>query len=89
MVLYGTPELAEYDQAVAFRYLAYNGMVVDAVYPETTLSMRFHDLSRRSPRNAIRPGSFYFRLSPSLEVEQAGRVLLDLELRRGFESTRW
>jgi hypothetical protein len=89
VVLYGTPELAAREQAVAFRYLAYNGMVVDAVYPETTMSMRFHDLSQRSPRKAIRPRSFYFRLSPSLEIERAERALLDLELRRGFESARW
>jgi len=89
VVLYGTPELAAFEQTVAFRYLAYNGMVVDAVYPETTMSMRFHDLSQRSPRNAIRPRSFYFQLSPSLGVERADRALLDRELRRGFESTRW
>jgi len=88
VVLYGAPGLAEREQAVAFRYLAYNGMVVDAVYPETTISMRFHDLSRRAPRNVIRPGSFYFQLSPSLEVERADPVLLDRELRRGIESTR-
>ena len=89
VVLYGTPELAEHEQTLAFRYLAYNGMVVDAVYPETTMSMRFHDLSQRPPRSAIRPRSFYFQLSPSLEVERAGRALLDRELRRGIESTRW
>ena len=88
VVLYGTPELAAREQAVAFRYLAYNGMVVDAVYPETKMSMRFHDLSRRSARNVIRPRSFYFQLSPSLEVERADRALLDRELRRGSESTR-
>jgi hypothetical protein len=89
VVLYGTPKLAAHEQAVAFRYLAYNGMVVEAVYPDTTLSMRFHDLSERSARNVIRPGSFYFQLSPSLEVEPASRAVLDRELRRGIESTRW
>jgi hypothetical protein len=89
VLLYGTPELAAREPAIAFRYLAYNGMVVDAVYPETTMSMRFHDLSRRSPRNVIRPLSFYFQLSPSLEVERADGALLDRELRRGIESTVW
>jgi hypothetical protein len=89
VVLYGTPQLAARKPAMAFRYLAYNGMVVDAVYPEMKMSMRFHDLSRRAPRSAIRPGSFYFQLSPSLEVERAERALLDRELRRGIESTRW
>jgi hypothetical protein len=88
VVLYGTPELAAFEQAVAFRYLAYNGMVVDAVYPETTMSMRFHDLSQRSPRKVIRPRSFYFQLSASLEVEPADRALLDRELRRGSEPMR-
>jgi hypothetical protein len=52
-------------------------VLVDAVYPETTMSMRFYNLSRRLPRNVIRPRSFYFQLPPSFE------------LRRGFESTRW
>jgi len=88
VVLYGTPELAARKQAVAFRYLAYNGKVVDAVYPETTMSMRFHDLTQRPPRKVIRPRSVYFQLSPSLEVERADRALLDRELRRGIESTR-
>jgi hypothetical protein len=89
VALYGTPELAARESAMAFRYLVYNGMVVDVVYPEKTMSMRFHDLSQRSPRSVIRPHSFYFQLSPSLEVEPADRVLLDRELRRGIESTRW
>jgi hypothetical protein len=52
------------------------------------MSMRFHDLSQRSARNVIRPRSFYFQLSPSLEVERADRALLDRELRRGSESMR-
>ena len=89
VVLYGTPGLAERKEAVAFRYLAYNGMVVDAVYPAAKMSMRFHDLTQRSPRRVIRPGSFYFQLSPSLEVERADPALLDRELRRGIESMRW
>jgi hypothetical protein len=87
VVVYGAPGLAARKQAVAFRYLAYNGMVVEAVYPETKMSMRFHDLGQRSARRVIRPGSVYFQLSPSLEVERADRALLDRELRRGFEPT--
>jgi hypothetical protein len=88
VLLYGAPELAQHDDAMAFRYLAYNGMVVDAVYPETTMSLRFHDLTQRPPRGVIRAGNLYFELSPGFEVEPASRGLLERELPRGVESIR-
>jgi hypothetical protein len=47
--------------------------------------MRFVDLSRRAPRNAIRPDSIYLGLAPNCAVARADPRLLDRELRRGFE----
>lgn len=88
VVLYGTPELAAARDAIPFRYLAYNGKVLQAVFPEAAVSLRFHDLSERPPRSVIRPGVRYLVLSPELEVAPADADLLERELPRAREVPR-
>ena len=90
VVLYedGMRSLASADQAERFRYLAHGGGVLRAAYPETQRVMRFVDLSRRPPRNAIRPDSIYLGLGPDLAVARADPRLLDRELPRRFEAQR-
>lgn len=85
VLLYGSAGLASSDRAIPFRYLAYNGTVLQAVYPESELSLRFHDLSQRAPRSVIRPGTVYLQLGPDLEIEGVRPALLQRELLRGFE----
>jgi hypothetical protein len=86
VVLYGAPGLATPQQAERFRYLAYGGGLLNAVYPETQRVMRFHDVSRRAPRNAIRADSIYLALQPDLAVREAPSQLLDRWLRRRFDT---
>jgi hypothetical protein len=88
VVLYGTPGLAAAADAIPFRYLAYNGKVVEAVFPEAELSLRFHDLAERPPRSVIRPGVRYLALSPELAVAPADPALLARALPRGVEALR-
>jgi len=88
VLLYGAPGLADASDAERFRYLAYGGGVLNAAYPDTQRVMRFVDLSRRPPRNAIRPDSIYLGLGPDFVVSRADRRLLDRELPRGFERRR-
>jgi hypothetical protein len=86
VLLYGAPGLANSAAAERFRYLSYRGGVLNAVYPETQRVMRFVDLSRRPPRNAIRADSIYLGLGPDLGVAGADARLLDRELPRRFEA---
>jgi hypothetical protein len=88
VLLYGAPGLANAAAAERFRYLAYGGGVLNAAYPKTQRVMRFVDLSRRPPRNAIRPDSIYLGLAPDLAVARADARLLDRELPRRFELRR-
>jgi hypothetical protein len=88
VVLYGAPGLAGTEAAIAYRYLAYNGTVLQAAHPGTELSLRFHDLSQRPPRDVIRPGAVYLRLSPELEIGRASPVLLQRELPRAVAPAR-
>jgi hypothetical protein len=88
VLLYGAPGLANAADADHFRSLAYGGGVLNAAYPGTQRVMRFVDLSRRPPRNAIRPDSIYLGLAPDLGLAPAGQRLLDRELPRGFEPRR-
>jgi hypothetical protein len=88
VLLYGAPGLANAADAARFRYLSYGGGVINAAYPETQRVMRFVDLTRRPPRNAIRPDSIYLALDPDLGVAGADVRLLDRELPRRFEPVR-
>jgi hypothetical protein len=83
IVLYGAPGLADPEAAIAYRYLAYNGTVLQAAHPETELTLRFQDLSQRPSRGATRPGAVYLQLTPELEIEDAAPRLLERELPRG------
>jgi len=86
VLLYEAPGLAKAADATRLRYLSYSGGVINAAYPETQRVMRFVDLSRRPPRNAIRPDSIYLGLGPDLGVAGADARLLDRELPRRFEA---
>ena len=88
LLLYGAPGLANAADAERFRYLSYGGGVLNAAYPETQRVMRFVDLSRRPPRNAIRPDSIYLGLGPDLGIAGADARLLDRELPRRFDPAR-
>lgn len=88
VVLYGAPGLASAQQAERFRYLAYGGGVLNAVYPEAQRVMRFHDVARRAPRNVVRPDSVYLALDPELRVRAAPPALLDRWLQRRFDPLR-
>jgi len=88
VLLYEAPGLAKAADAARLRYLSYGGGVINAAYPETQRVMRFVDLSRRPPRNAIRPDSIYLGLGPDLGVAGADARLLDRELPRRFEPPR-
>jgi hypothetical protein len=88
VLLYGAPGLANAAEAERLRYLSYGGGVLNAAYPDAQRVMRFLDLSRRAPRNAIRPDSIYLGLGPDLAVARAGTRLLDRELPRRFEPAR-
>lgn len=88
VVLYGAPRLAGAEAAIEYRYLAYNGTVLQAAHPGTELSLRFHDLSQRPPRDVIRPGAVYLQLSPQLEIGRATPALLERELPRGVTPAR-
>jgi len=83
IVLYGAPGLADSEAAIAYRYLTYNGTVLQAAHPETELTLRFQDLSQRPSRGATRPGAVYLQLTPELEIEDATPSLLARELPRG------
>jgi hypothetical protein len=83
IVLYGAPGLADAERALHLRYLAYNGAALPAVHPETRMSLRFHDLAQRPPREAIRPGALYLALRPDLRLAPADSALLRRELPRG------
>lgn len=85
VLLYEAPGLAKAAGATRLRYLSYSGGVINAAYPDTQRVMRFVDLSRRPPRNAMRPDSVYLGLGPDLGVGAADARLLDRELPRRFE----
>lgn len=89
VVLYGAQGLASQATTTRYRILVYNLTVVAAVHPEVPLSLRFHDLSRRSERSVIRPGSVYLELRPDLSVHPAQQSLLDRELDRGGPEGGW
>jgi hypothetical protein len=84
VLLYEAPGLAGAADAERFRYLSYGGGVLNAAYPDTQRVMRFLDLSRRPPRNAMRPDSVYLALDPALGVARADPGLLDRQLPRRF-----
>jgi hypothetical protein len=84
VLLFGAPGLADAEQAEHFRYLAYGGGVLNAVYPGTQRVLRLHDLAQRAPRNAVRPDSVYLALRPDLSLERASAALLERSLERGF-----
>lgn len=89
VVLYGAQGLANQETTTRYRVLVYNLTVVAAVHPEVPLSLRFHDLSRRTERSIVRPGSVYLELHPDLSVRPAQQSLLDRELDRGGPEGDW
>jgi hypothetical protein len=82
VLLFGAPGLANAEAAERMRTLAYGGGVLNAVDPGTSRVLRFHDLSRRPERNAVRADSIYLALRPDLRVERADAALLARELPR-------
>jgi hypothetical protein len=84
VVLYGVEGLADRESGERFRYLAFNGAVVHAVWPEGRISVRFHDLNQRPPRSVLRPDGRFVALLPDLTLAAASESLLDRELPRAF-----
>lgn len=84
VLVFGQPGLADAEQAERFRYLAYGGGVLNAAYPGTRRVLRLLDLSRRAPRNSVRPDSIYLVLGPDLSLAPASADLLERGLARGF-----
>ncbi len=83
VVLYGGPGLASEAEAIRLRASTASGRSLGVVEPGTRRSLRFHDVSRRAPRSALRPGSVYLKLLPGLDFERAGPRWQSLELPRG------
>ena len=71
VALYGGPGLAGEDSALRLRASTSWGRSLRVVEPGTRRSLRFHDVSRRPPRGAIRPDSVYVKLLPGLRFERA------------------
>jgi len=57
--------------------------VLRALDPGTRRTLRFQDLARRAPRNALRPDSVYRVLLPDRRIEHADPARLARELPRG------
>jgi len=85
-LLYGAPGLADAAQGAALRALCYGGGVLRAVAPGTRRVLRFVDLGRRTPRNALRADSVYLVLRPDGRIERAEPELLARELFRAIAS---
>jgi hypothetical protein len=85
VLLYGAAGLADARAADELRLLLFEGGALRAVYPQSPRVLRFHDLARRAPRNAIRPDSIYLVLRPDLGVERAAAELLAREFPRRFD----
>ncbi len=84
VVLYGVEGLADPAAGERFRFLAYNGLLASAVWPDGRVSVRFHDLNQRMPRAVARPEAIFVALLPDLTLEAASQALLDQELPRSL-----
>jgi hypothetical protein len=84
VVLYGVEGLADAAAGESLRSLAYNGALASAVWPDHSVSLRFHDLNQRMPRAVVRPEGVYVSLLPDRTLAPASPALLDRELPRSF-----
>jgi hypothetical protein len=82
VVLYGGTGLASEAEMIRLRASTSWGRSLAVVEPGTRRSLRFHDVSQRPPRGAIRPDSIYVRLLPGLRFERARAAWLERELPR-------
>jgi hypothetical protein len=80
VILFGAEGLASEEQAERSRQLVYGAGLLKALYPETELSLRLHDLNLKPGAEILRPRTLYAVLQPDLTLEPAGQALLDRRL---------
>lgn len=88
VVLYGAPGLADEAGAIRLRVATSWGRSLAVTAPGTRRTLRFHDVSRRPARHAVRPDSVYLELLPGLDVERADAAWLGREFPRAAPALR-
>jgi hypothetical protein len=86
VMLYGAPGLADPEEAQRLDRETHYGRLLDVVEREAQRTLRFHDLSRRPPRNVLRPDSVYVALLPGIRFERLDPAGVERLLPRGVSA---